>query len=179
MAAWGIGETRNQRILGSTVVAFLLLENTHSSIVAKLRGDGLSFAAVSHTVMSIISLSPGKEPEMRRSHFIWKRGAATAVGALLLTMVGCSQPLSTREKSTLAGGGLGAATGAIVGATVGAPGAGAAIGGALGAGAGALVGDQAQSRDQELAEQEHELAVQQREIQQQRYEIERERQRRE
>ena len=52
---------------------------------------------------------------------------SAAIGALfLLTIVGCSQPLSTREKSTLAGGGLGAATGAIIGATVGAPGAGAA-----------------------------------------------------
>jgi outer membrane lipoprotein SlyB len=79
------------------------------------------------------------------------------VGALLLTVVGCSQPLSTREKSTLVGGGLGAATGAIVGATVGAPGAGAAIGGALGAGAGALTGDQVQSRDEDLERQDRQL----------------------
>ena len=42
---------------------------------------------------------------MKYSHFVWKRGAVTAVGALLVTTVGCSQPLSTREKGTLAGGG--------------------------------------------------------------------------
>src|SRR5579864_7580877 len=55
-----------------------------------------------------------------------------AVAAALL-VAGCSgEPLSTREKGTLIGGGLGAATGAIIGAAVGAPGAGAAIGGAIG-----------------------------------------------
>src|SRR5215472_10056247 len=51
----------------------------------------------------------------------------------LLAVAGCSgEPLSTREKGTLIGGGAGAATGAIIGAAVGAPGAGAAIGGAIG-----------------------------------------------
>ena len=78
---------------------------------------------------------------MKTSCFTRARVINVTVGALLLTVVGCSTPLSTREKSTLAGGGIGAATGAIVGAAVGAPGAGAAIGGALGAGAGALTGD--------------------------------------
>ena len=46
-----------------------------------------------------------------------------AVAAAFI-VAGCSgQPLSTREKGTLLGGGLGAATGAIIGAAVGAPGA--------------------------------------------------------
>jgi uncharacterized protein YcfJ len=101
-----------------------------------------------------------------------RHGGAAAL-ALAVIVSGCSQPLSTREKSTLAGGGLGAATGAIVGAAVGNPGAGAAIGGALGAGAGALVGDQLQQRDAQAAEQQHELNRQEREIQRQREELKR------
>src|SRR5229473_3867817 len=95
------------------------------------------------------------------------------VFAFALVVGGCSQPLSTREKSTLVGGGLGAATGAIIGAAVGSPGAGAAIGGALGAGTGALVGDQLQKRDVQEAEQQHEINQQNREIQRQRAELKR------
>ncbi|HXG18689.1 MAG TPA: OmpA family protein [Methylomirabilota bacterium] len=87
-----------------------------------------------------------------------------AVIAALALVVGCSQPLTTREKGTLVGGGIGAATGAIIGSAVGNPGAGAAIGGALGAGAGALVGDQLQKRDTELAESQKQIEQQQQEI---------------
>jgi outer membrane protein OmpA-like peptidoglycan-associated protein len=87
-----------------------------------------------------------------------------AVIAMLALIAGCSQPLSTREKGTLVGGGIGAATGAIIGSAVGNPGAGAAIGGALGAGAGALVGDQLQKRDTELAESQKQIEQQQQEI---------------
>ena len=76
----------------------------------------------------------------------------------------CSQPLTTREKGTLIGGGIGGAAGAIVGAAVGNPGAGAAIGGALGAGAGALVGDRLQKRDQQLTEQQQQVEQQKQEI---------------
>ena len=101
-----------------------------------------------------------------------RQGGAAAL-ALAVIISGCSQPLSTREKSTLVGGGLGAATGAIIGAAVGAPGAGAAIGGALGAGTGALVGDQMQKRDVQEAEQQHELDQQNREIRRQREELKR------
>jgi hypothetical protein len=107
----------------------------------------------------------------------WRSGITVTIGALLITTFGCSQPLSTREKSTLAGGGIGAASGAIIGAMVGAPGAGAAIGGGLGAGAGALTGDQVQSRDEELDSQQRQLTEQEAEIQRQRRELERERQR--
>ena len=103
----------------------------------------------------------------------WIRPGGAAALALTVIVSGCSQPLSTREKSTLAGGGLGAATGAIIGAAVGNPGAGAAIGGALGAGTGALVGDQLQKRDTQEAEQHHELDQQNREIQRQRTELKR------
>ncbi len=94
------------------------------------------------------------------------------VFAFALVVGGCSQPLSTREKSTLVGGGLGAATGAIIGAAVGSPGAGAAIGGALGAGTGALVGDQMQKRDTQQAGQQQEIEQQNRELQRQRQELE-------
>jgi uncharacterized protein YcfJ len=118
-----------------------------------------------------------KESHMKDRNFGWRSGITVTIGALLVTMFGCSQPLSTREKSTLVGGGIGAASGAIVGAMVGAPAAGAAIGGGLGAGAGALTGDQVQSRDEELDSQQQQLADQEAEIQRQRRELERERQR--
>ena len=88
----------------------------------------------------------------------------SAVVAVLALIVSCSQPLSTREKSTLVGGGLGAATGAIIGAAVGNPGAGAAIGGALGAGTGALVGDRFQKRDNELEESQRQVSEQEQEL---------------
>ncbi|MBI3247668.1 MAG: OmpA family protein [Deltaproteobacteria bacterium] len=76
-------------------------------------------------------------------------------------LASCAQPLSTREKGALVGGGLGAATGAIIGAAVGSPGAGAAIGGALGGVGGGLVGDQLQQREQ-VAEEQQQMIDQQR-----------------
>jgi outer membrane protein OmpA-like peptidoglycan-associated protein len=86
-------------------------------------------------------------------------------GATLVVLAaGCSQPLSTREKGVLAGGGLGAATGAIIGAGVGNPAAGAAIGGALGGIGGGLVGDQLQQRDLTLAEQQRAIDEQRQEL---------------
>jgi outer membrane protein OmpA-like peptidoglycan-associated protein len=93
--------------------------------------------------------------------FFWR--SITVLTALVL-LAGCSQPLSTREKSTLIGGGLGAATGAIIGAAVGNPGAGAAIGGALGAGSGALVGNQMQNQERMADEQQQVIEQQKQEI---------------
>jgi outer membrane protein OmpA-like peptidoglycan-associated protein len=93
--------------------------------------------------------------------FFAQGGAFLIVLALLSN---CSQPLTTREKGTLIGGGIGGATGAIIGAAVGNPGAGAAIGTALGAGAGALVGDRLQQRDQQLTEQQQQVDQQRQEI---------------
>jgi outer membrane protein OmpA-like peptidoglycan-associated protein len=87
-----------------------------------------------------------------------------AVLAPLVLLAGCSQPLSTREKSTLVGGGLGGAAGAIIGAAVGNPGAGAAIGTALGAGTGALVGDQLQKRETVAKEQQQQIEQQRQEL---------------
>jgi len=72
---------------------------------------------------------------------------------VLLGFIGCSTPLTTREKGALIGTGVGAATGAAVGSAVGHTGAGAAIGGAVGLGAGALIGDQMQAREQEQQRQ--------------------------
>ena len=71
-------------------------------------------------------------------------------GALCLITVslGCSAPLSTREKGAGIGALGGAAAGGIIGAAVHHPAAGALIGGALGLGAGALVGDQMQGQEQ-------------------------------
>lgn len=71
-------------------------------------------------------------------------GTAILAGTLLLTTVGCSEPLSTREKGALIGGAGGAGIGALAGG-----GTGAAIGGAAGALGGAVVGDQIQRRDRE------------------------------
>jgi outer membrane protein OmpA-like peptidoglycan-associated protein len=100
-----------------------------------------------------------------------KRGehALRSLGIIALVLiVGCSQPLSTREKSTGAGALLGGATGAIIGAAIGNPAAGAAIGAAVGAGGGALVGDQLQRRDTEITQQEGQIQQQNQEIAQNR-----------
>src|SRR5713101_4277867 len=97
---------------------------------------------------------------MSKTSFL--RGAALL--AALILLASCSQPLSTREKSTLVGGGLGAATGAIIGSAVGSPGVGAAIGGALGAGGGALVGDQLQKREKISDEQQQQIEQQKQEL---------------
>jgi uncharacterized protein YcfJ len=75
---------------------------------------------------------------------------------LLSALVSCSHPLTTREKATLAGGTIGAATGTVVGATFGAPGPGAAVGGAIGGAGGALVGNSILAQNQERdARQQH------------------------
>ena len=92
--------------------------------------------------------------------------------AVLVGALGCSgQPLSTREKGTLIGGGLGAATGAIIGAAVGAPGAGAAIGGALGGVGVFAVGNSMQNQEAQQAQTQSQIDQQQREIERQRREI--------
>lgn len=72
----------------------------------------------------------------------------TIAGVALIAIAGCSgQPLTTREKGTLAGGAIGAGGGALVGAAVGAPLAGAAIGGVVGAGTGMAIGNSMQNNE--------------------------------
>lgn len=94
----------------------------------------------------------------------------TALATLLSACSG--QPLSTREKGTLAGGVLGAGAGAIIGAAVGHPGAGAAIGGGLGAATGAVIGNEFQNLEIAQGQTRSQLASQQRQISRQRTEIE-------
>ena len=103
--------------------------------------------------------------------------ASVVMVALIFFLGGCSQPLTTREKGALVGGGLGAASGAIIGGAVGSPGAGAAIGGAMGALGGGLVGDQLQGQENRSAHQQREIEQQNREIQRQRRDSERLKQR--
>jgi outer membrane protein OmpA-like peptidoglycan-associated protein len=89
---------------------------------------------------------------------------APAVFLLSLALVGCSAPLTTREKGAGIGALGGAAAGGIIGSAVGHPGAGAAIGGVLGLGAGALVGDQLQGQEMKQQEQQAKLDQQRQEI---------------
>ncbi len=95
-------------------------------------------------------------------HKVWTQSGVLL--AILALLAGCSQPLTTREKGVLAGGGIGAATGAIIGSAVGNPGAGAAIGGALGGAAGGLIGDQLQQRDQVATGQQQVIERQRQEL---------------
>ena len=71
------------------------------------------------------------------------------VALLALTVVSCSEPLTTRE------------TGAAIG-TVG----GAAVGGALGLGAGALIGDRLQAVEKKQTELDKQIEANQRELEQ-------------
>ncbi|HXG21011.1 MAG TPA: glycine zipper domain-containing protein [Methylomirabilota bacterium] len=93
-------------------------------------------------------------------------------GATLGMVIGCSQPLSTREKGALLGAGVGAGTGAIFGG-----GKGAAIGGAAGALGGAIIGDQMQRREGDPYYEEQRQR-EQAEYERQQRELERERRRR-
>ena len=98
---------------------------------------------------------------------------APAAVLLLTGIVGCSEPLSTRETGAAIGAVGGAAAGGIIGSTVGHPGAGAAIGGALGLGAGALIGDQIQALQKRQSEMDKQLQSSQAELESQRKELER------
>ncbi len=106
-------------------------------------------------------------------HNGWIHKFAIVLAALIL-ISGCyGQPLSTREKGTLAGGILGGGTGAIIGSAVGHPGAGAAIGGALGAGTGMMIGNELQNNEIAQRLTRRQVWRQQRELRRQRREIQR------
>jgi outer membrane protein OmpA-like peptidoglycan-associated protein len=95
----------------------------------------------------------------------WTRHLSVlALTTALVAAMGCSGPLTTREKGAGIGALGGAAAGGIIGAAVGHPGAGAAIGGALGLGTGALIGDQLQGQEMKQAEQQRALDQQRAEI---------------
>ena len=105
---------------------------------------------------------------------IMKR-SLTSISALFLVVgfLGCSTPLTTREKGAGIGTLGGAAAGGIIGSAVGHAGAGAALGGLLGLGAGTLVGDQLQGQESKQDEQQRKLEQSQREIQRQQRQIDR------
>ena len=100
---------------------------------------------------------------------------STYFAPVLLTaaLVGCSTPLTTREKGAGIGTLGGAAAGGIIGSAVGHAGAGAAIGGLFGLGAGALIGDQLQGHEMKEDEQQQRMDEQHREINRQQREIDR------
>src|SRR5215204_1472090 len=98
---------------------------------------------------------------------------ATTVPAVLLTMsfLGCSEPLTTREKGAAIGTVGGAGLGAIIGSATGNAGAGAGIGAAVGLLGGALIGDQMQARQKQDEDVQRQMAAQQAEIARQQTEL--------
>jgi outer membrane lipoprotein SlyB len=93
---------------------------------------------------------------------------------LLLTgSLGCSTPLTTREKGAGIGALGGAAAGGIIGNAVGHAGAGAGIGALFGLGAGALIGDQLLGQEQKQQEQQRKIEQNQAELARQRRDLER------
>jgi outer membrane lipoprotein SlyB len=91
---------------------------------------------------------------------------------LIVSTLGCSEPLTTRETGAVIGTVGGAAAGGIVGSAVGHPAAGAAVGGALGLGAGALIGDRLQGIEKKQADLDQQVKENELELQRQRQEIE-------
>jgi outer membrane lipoprotein SlyB len=98
----------------------------------------------------------------------------TRVSAIVLAagFLGCSQPLTTREKGAAIGTVTGAGLGAIIGSATGNAGAGAGIGAAVGLLGGALIGDQLQARQNQDAEIQRRMDAQQAEIERQQRELE-------
>jgi uncharacterized protein YcfJ len=98
---------------------------------------------------------------------------ATVISATLMTLffLGCSEPLTTREKGAAIGTFTGAGLGAIIGSATGNAGAGAGIGAAVGLLGGALIGDQMQARQKQDEEVQRRMAAQQAEIERQQREL--------
>ena len=114
-----------------------------------LRTHGQEIRARAHTGhyvgASAAKLQPRKEARtISFSTLVRKSSNGILLGTLVLTAIGCSEPLTTREKGALFGGVGGAGIGALAGG-----GKGAAIGGAAGALGGAVIGDQMQRRERE------------------------------
>jgi outer membrane lipoprotein SlyB len=97
----------------------------------------------------------------------------TTVSAILfaLFLLGCSEPLTTREKGAAIGTFTGAGLGAIIGSATGNAGAGAGIGAAVGLLGGALIGDQMQARQKQDEDLQRRMAAQQAEIDRQQREL--------
>jgi outer membrane lipoprotein SlyB len=101
-----------------------------------------------------------------------KKTIAT-IAALMLAVffLGCSEPLTTREKGAAIGTLGGAGLGAIIGSATGNAGAGAGIGAAIGFVGGALIGDQMQARQKQDEEVQRGMQAQQAEIERQQREL--------
>jgi Na+/glutamate symporter len=84
--------------------------------------------------------------------------------SFLTFFLGCSEPLTTREKGAGIGTVTGASLGAIIGSATGHAGAGAGIGAAVGLIGGALIGDQIQERQKQEQELQQQMATQQTQI---------------
>src|SRR4029453_11772000 len=80
--------------------------------------------------------------------------------SLVAFSVGCSEPLTTREKGAGIGTLTGAGLGAIIGSATGHAGAGAGIGAAIGLIGGALIGDQIQKGQKQEKEKKQQMAAQ-------------------
>src|SRR5262245_23016904 len=106
-----------------------------------------------------------QELEMKKS--------VTTISTVLLSLffLGCSEPLTTREKGAAIGTFSGAGLGAIIGSATGNAGAGAGIGAAVGLLGGALIGDQMQARQNQDAAVQRQLSSQQAEIERQQREL--------
>jgi outer membrane lipoprotein SlyB len=94
------------------------------------------------------------------------------VAVMAFGVIGCSEPLTTREKGAAIGTVGGAAVGGIVGSAVGHPAAGAAIGGVAGLGTGALIGDRVQALEKKQSDLDEQIKQNELELRRQREEIE-------
>jgi outer membrane lipoprotein SlyB len=101
------------------------------------------------------------------------KNALRTLSLVLVTVffVGCSEPLTTREKGAAIGTFSGAGLGAIIGSATGNAGAGAGIGAAVGLLGGALIGDQMQKRQNQDAAVQQQIQTQQAEIDRQQREL--------
>ena len=101
-----------------------------------------------------------------------KKTMSTVSGIVLaVLLIGCSEPLTTREKGAAIGTVGGAGLGAIIGSATGNAGAGAGIGAAVGLLGGAVIGDQMQARQKQDAEVQRQMQAQQAEIERQQREL--------
>jgi uncharacterized protein YcfJ len=102
-----------------------------------------------------------------------KKTISTVAGIMVAVLfLGCSEPLTTREKGAAIGTLGGAGLGAIIGSATGNAGAGAGIGAAVGLLGGAVIGDQMQARQKQDAETQRQIQAQQAEIDRQQRELE-------
>jgi outer membrane protein OmpA-like peptidoglycan-associated protein len=76
---------------------------------------------------------------------------------LITGLVGCSEPLSKREKGAGIGAVTGAALGGLIGAAAGSPGIGAGVGAAVGTAGGYAVGDYMMGQDKQQAETQRQI----------------------